>query len=53
MTPVEVRDHLVHAVGLDLIGPDRDSDLRDEVLPQSPSRWYLTGYLVPQDAPGQ
>jgi hypothetical protein len=48
--PVEVRSHLVETLGLDLIGPDRDSDLRNEVLPQAPSRWYLTGFLVPIDA---
>jgi len=47
---VDVRERLVHALGLDLIGPDRGSDLLDEVLPQSPSRWYLTGFLVPVDA---
>src|SRR5690242_9145277 len=50
MTPAEVRCHLVEALGLDLIGPDRDSQLASEVLPQAPSRWYLTGFLVPFDA---
>src|SRR3954452_24574147 len=50
MTPLDVRRKLVHTLGLDLVGPDRDSDLRDEVLPQAPSRWYLTGFLVPIDA---
>src|SRR5436305_8545842 len=50
MKPVEIRRELVHALGLDLIGPDRDSPLLTEVLPQSPSRWYLTGFLVPIDA---
>ena len=50
MLPVEVRRELVNALGLDLIGPDRDSDLLAEVLPQAPSRWYLTGFLVPIDA---
>jgi hypothetical protein len=51
MTPVEVRDRLVQALGLDLIGPDRGSEHLAEILPQPPSRWYLTGFLVPQDAP--
>ena len=51
MTPVEVRNKLVDALGLDLIGPDRGSEHVAEVLPQPPSRWYLTGFLVPQDAP--
>ncbi len=50
MTSCEVRANLVHALGLDLIGPDKGGDLQDEVLPQSPSRWYLTGFLVPLDA---
>ena len=50
MTSVEVRQQLVNALGLDLIGPEGESDLLAEVLPQAPSRWYLTGFLVPIDA---
>src|SRR3954447_21678219 len=50
LTPVDVRRKLVHTLGLDLVGPDRDSELLNEVLPQAPSRWYLTGFLVPIDA---
>src|SRR5947209_17181131 len=50
MTPVDVRGNLVQVLGLDLIGPDRGSDLLSEILPQAPSRWYLTGFLVPIDA---
>ena len=50
MKPVEVRSKLVDALGLDLIGPDRGSEHAAEVLPQAPSRWYLTGFLVPLDA---
>src|SRR3954447_13341788 len=53
MTPVDVRAQLVQTLGLDLVGPDRDSDLLNEVLPQAPSRWYLTGFLVPTDADEQ
>jgi hypothetical protein len=53
MTPIEVRRKLVNTLGLDLVGPDRDSELLDEVLPQAPSRWYLTGFLVPIDADEQ
>src|SRR4051794_19397663 len=49
-TPADVRRKLVHTLGLDLIGPDRGSELLNEVLPQAPSRWYLTGFLVPIDA---
>src|SRR4051794_34635600 len=50
MTPVEVRSQLVEALRLDLIGPEDGSELEAEVLPQSPSRWYLTGFLVPLEA---
>ena len=47
-----VRDHLVTALRLDLIGPrPNDKALRYERLPLAPSRWYLTGFLVPSDAP--
>jgi hypothetical protein len=50
VTTVDVRHDLVQTLGLDLIGPDRGSELLTEVLPQAPSRWYLTGFLVPIDA---
>ncbi len=50
MTPLDVRCQLVLSLGLDLIGPDRESELLCEVLPQAPSRWYLTGFLVPIEA---
>ena len=50
MTPVEVRRGLVDALRLDLVGPDNGSDLEAEVLTQAPSRWYLTGFLVPLEA---
>ena len=50
MTPVEVRRGLVDALKLDLVGPDNGSDLEAEVLTQAPSRWYLTGFLVPLEA---
>ena len=43
----EVRRRLVDSLKLDLIGPEPDSELAAEVLDQSPSRWYLTGFLVP------
>jgi hypothetical protein len=48
--PVEVRGQLVEALRLDLIGPENGSELEAEVLPQAPSRWYLTGFLVPLEA---
>lgn len=50
MESVEVRRKLVDALRLDLVGPDKDSELEEEVLPQAPSRWYATGFLVPTDA---
>ena len=47
-----VRDHLIAALRLDLVGPRPDDRaLQHECLPQAPSRWYLTGFLVPSDAP--
>ena len=48
MTSEQVRKQLVEALELDLVGP---SDARVEVLNQTPSRWYLTGFLVPADTP--
>lgn len=46
-----VREGLVEALRLDLVGPGPD-DARyaDEVLPQSPSSFYLTGFLAPRSA---
>ena len=47
-----VRDYLVEALRLDLIGPrPGDHDLQHERLPHAPSRWYLTGFLAPIGAP--
>jgi hypothetical protein len=52
---VEVREQLVRALRLDLVGPGVDDDLAEEVLPGwvRPSNWYLTGFLVPSGAPEQ
>ena len=52
MLPSDVRKQLVEALRLDMVGPDPTRNLGrpDEVLPQAPSRWYLTGFLVPLDA---
>lgn len=46
-----VRSELVEALRMDLVGPANDHAFADELLPEPPSRWYLTGYLVPKDAP--
>lgn len=50
MTSAEVRGKLVDALNLDLVAPGRDLGDAAELLPQSPSRWYLTGFLAPLDA---
>ncbi|MHC5734914.1 DISARM system helicase DrmA [Nostoc sp.] len=51
-TPSEVRSHLIEALQLDLIGPTPDDiDHVEEILDQAPSKWYLTGFLVPHGAP--
>ena len=48
--PLDVRESLVDAIQLDLVGPTGPLGNHKELLTQSPSRWYLTGFLVPTDA---
>jgi hypothetical protein len=50
MTSAEVRSKLVESLELDLVGPRPGLGDAKEILSQSPSRWYLTGFLVPIDA---
>ncbi|MCP4814246.1 MAG: helicase, partial [Planctomycetaceae bacterium] len=50
MNPIDVRAQLIDALNLDLVGPTGDRGDRDERLSQAPSRWYLTGLLVPNEA---
>lgn len=52
-TSVEVREHLVAALKLDLIGPWPAHELSNERLPGHvrPSNWYLAGFLIPSGAP--
>src|ERR1700738_858641 len=51
-TGAETRERLATELRLDLIGPSHgDTALVNEVLPDPPSRWYLTGFLVPVDTP--
>ena len=50
MTSAEVRSKLVESLELDLVGPRPGLGDAAEVLSQSPSRWYLAGFLVPIDA---
>lgn len=48
--PLEVREHLIDALRADLVGPfapGEDGEAAEEILPISPSRWYLTGFLAP------
>ena len=51
MTPADVRARLTHALRLDLIGPEPGELQEAELLRLPPSRWYLTGFLVPWNAP--
>ncbi len=51
VTSEQVRAELVEALRLDLVGPDNDHAFAAELLPEQPSRWYLTGFLVPAGAP--
>lgn len=51
MTSAEIREELISALELDLVGPAPSSKHENEKLPMSPSRWYLTGFLVPYEAP--
>src|SRR6185295_15272613 len=41
----------VEALRLDLVGPSNDHAFGRELLAEPPTRWYLTGFLVPSDAP--
>jgi hypothetical protein len=52
-TSLEVRERLVEALRLDLVGPWTGHPLADERLPGwvRPSNWYLTGFLIPSGAP--
>jgi hypothetical protein len=51
MTSVEIRSEVVEALKLDLVGPDNDHAFASELLRDPPSRWYLSGFLVPTEAP--
>ena len=52
-TSAGVRADLVHALNVDLIGPPAGHQLAEERIPGwvRPSNWYLTGFLVPTNAP--
>ncbi len=44
---VDVRNELIQALQLDLIGPDQGLGNSEEVLETHPSRWYQAGFLAP------
>ena len=48
-TSLEVREQLVEALKLDLVGPWKGHALEAERLPrrERPSNWYLAGFLIP------
>ncbi len=50
---VEVRERLVEALKLDLVGPWAGHAFAQERLPGwiRPSNWYLTGFLIPSGSP--
>ncbi|MBT9546815.1 MAG: helicase [Candidatus Sericytochromatia bacterium] len=52
-TSLEVRQELVNALKLDLVGPWPGHELAEERLPSKswPSYWYLTGFLIPTGSP--
>ena len=53
LTAVEARERMVEALELDLVGPWPGHELSEEMLHRRtrPSNWYLTGFLIPVDAP--
>ncbi len=55
VTSLDVRDRLVEALKLDLIGPWPGHALAEERLPghYRPSNWYLAGFLIPSSTPAE
>ncbi len=52
ITSAQVRDILVHALELDLVGPTPDdTEHAREIISSPPTKWYLTGFLCPKGAP--
>jgi hypothetical protein len=45
-TSAEVRSQLIKALEMDLIGAKPD-----EILPEAPTKWYLSGFLAPYGVP--
>ncbi len=53
MDSVEIREELIKTLRLDLVGPHENFGNPDEILDQAPSRFYLTGFLVPVGSIGE
>jgi len=51
MSSAQVREELIKAMRLDLVGPSPGHEFSNEILPETPTKWYLTGFLVPEQAP--
>jgi hypothetical protein len=53
LNSLEVRERIVEALKLDLVGPWPGHALAEERLPGwvRPSNWYLTGFLIPSGTP--
>jgi hypothetical protein len=51
MIAASIRAELVEALKLDLVGPANGHAFAHELLSDAPSRWYLSGFLVPAEAP--
>ncbi len=50
MESIRVRSRLATALVGDLIGPTGSIGSHQETLSQQPSKWYLTGFLVPTES---
>lgn len=51
MQSAEIRDDLIETLRMNLVGPWPEGPNQHEVLRHKPSSWYLTGFLVSQNAP--
>ncbi len=51
LTYFAVRRTLVDTLSLDSVGPDSDHPCAEELLPESPTWWHLSGHLVPTGVP--
>ncbi|MDF1738645.1 MAG: DISARM system helicase DrmA [Verrucomicrobiales bacterium] len=50
MNSRQARQDLTDTLHLDLIGPPNGHSFERELLSETPTAWYLAGYLVPADA---